>query len=95
MRRTRPDWSALLLKATAIEARGATIARLDAGRFRVDPPAALTSDDVVFLRQHRDSVREVVAYCEPGVDGVSLAEGKDRAVEDLLENQEAEAWQLP
>ena len=46
----------------AIEARGARFVPLVGGRFRVDPPSALTPEDVAFLAAHRGEARRVLSY---------------------------------
>jgi hypothetical protein len=55
------DWS-LVSRLLAIEARGGRFELLEGGRFKVDPPAVLTVDDVAFLRARRDEARQVLAY---------------------------------
>ena len=46
----------------AIEARGARFVPLVGGRFKVEPPSALTPEDATFLKAHRDEARRVLAY---------------------------------
>ncbi len=46
----------------AIEARGARFVSQVDGRFRVDPPSAMTPEDARFLKAHRDEARRVLAY---------------------------------
>ncbi len=47
-----------------LESRGATFHLIDDDRFRVDPPALLTRDDISFLRQHQAEARSCVEYVE-------------------------------
>ena len=46
----------------AIEARGAKFVLQADGRFKVEPPSALTPKDATFLKAHRAEVRRVLAY---------------------------------
>ena len=46
----------------AIEARGARFVSQVDGRFKVDPPSAMTPEDATFLKVHRDEARRVLAY---------------------------------
>jgi hypothetical protein len=45
-----------------IEARGARFVSLLDGRFKVEPPSALTFEDSAFLKAHRDEARRVLSY---------------------------------
>jgi hypothetical protein len=51
-------WTKLL----DIEARGCTFELLGDGRICVRPPGRLKPDEIIFLRQHRDEARRVIAY---------------------------------
>jgi hypothetical protein len=55
------DW-AIVSRLLDLEARGCTFSLQADGRFRVRPPEQLTTDDVAFLRGHRDAVRSVLEY---------------------------------
>lgn len=45
-----------------IESRGAQFVSQADGRFRVDPPSAMTPEDATFLKAHRDEARRVLSY---------------------------------
>ena len=45
-----------------VEARGARFVPLAGGRFKVEPPSALTPEDTTFLKGHRDEARRVLNY---------------------------------
>ena len=54
--------AAVVRRLLDLERRGARFELLGEGRFRVDPPAVLTPDDIAFLRMHRDEARRVLEY---------------------------------
>ena len=55
------DWT-VVQRLLEIEARGCSFRLEESGRFRVLPPDRLTSNDVAFLRAHRDEARQVLEY---------------------------------
>jgi len=55
------EWS-IVHRLLDLEARGARFELVKGGRFRVIPPHLLSSDDVAFLREHRDQARLVIEY---------------------------------
>jgi hypothetical protein len=55
------NW-AVVYRLNDLQARGCIFVLEDAGRFRVIPPDRLTAEDVMFLRQHRDEARQIIAY---------------------------------
>jgi hypothetical protein len=73
----------------AIEARGARFVPLIDGRFKVEPPSALTPEDTAFLKAHRDEARRVLAYqaddshlfADQSRSGGAPADGRKRGAE--------------
>jgi len=52
----------VVVRLLEIERRGARFELLPAGRFRVEPFALLSAEDVTFLREHRDEARRLLEY---------------------------------
>ena len=69
----------------AIEARGARFVSQADGRFRVEPPSALTPEDATFLKAHRDEARRVLAY---QADDAHLWDDKGQAQPERLPEDE-------
>jgi hypothetical protein len=55
------DWCVVRV-LLELETRGARFELVGGGRFRVLPSRVLSSDDIAFLREHRDEARSVLAY---------------------------------
>jgi hypothetical protein len=55
------DWI-VVCRLLDLEARGVRFELTDAGRFRVVPASALSDDDRVFLRAHRNEAHAVITH---------------------------------
>jgi hypothetical protein len=65
------DWT-VVQRLLDLEARGLTFELLADGRFRAVPGSALTADDRVFLRAHRDEAHAVITHYT-GMTGTTYA----------------------